>query len=105
MNLTALQQVVNQFMEEKKMKSKPDVRILDLTSEVGELAKEVLKGTNYGQQSFQKTDEFEGELGDVLFSLICLANESECNLNECLNQVLNKYHHRFEKHGRIDSGE
>ena len=105
MNLTTIQKVVNQFAEEKKMKSKPDVRILDLASEVGELSKEVLKGTNYGQQSFQKTDEFEGELGDVLFSLTCLANESECDLVDCLNQVLNKYRDRFERHGRIDSGE
>lgn len=85
MNLTRLQTVVNQFMEEKKMKSKPDVRILDLASEVGELSKEVLTKTNWGQQSFQKIDECEGELGDVLFPLICLANESEGDLGDCLN--------------------
>jgi len=45
-----------------------------LLQRLGEVAKEALKGSAYGQQPFRSTEEWAGELADCFFSLICLAN-------------------------------
>jgi len=70
---------------------------------VGELAKEVLKGNNYGKEDFKLTEEWLTEIGDVFFSLICIANESNIDLEHRLTSVLNKYQNRFSKKGSIES--
>lgn len=92
-----IQNRVKEFMEDKNLKSSIDVRIMDLNSEVGELNKEFIKITNYGKNDFIVNEEFKKEIGDTLFSLLCLANESKINLNECLELVLVKYEKRFKK--------
>ena len=75
-----------------------------MTSEVGELSKEVLKGTNYGSKNFKKTEEWKSEIGDVLFSLICIANQTDTNLEDSLNYVLDKYEKRLAAKGDLGSG-
>jgi len=47
----------------------------------------------YGEQSFKNTEEeaqLGDELADVLFVLICLANQTGINLTEALQQNLEK---------------
>ncbi len=80
-----------------------NVKYIDLTSEVGELGKEILKGNDYGTKEFEKTDDTAMELGDVLFSLICVANELGIDMEEALNAVLTKYANRFETKANIGS--
>ncbi|MBU5485116.1 hypothetical protein KQI86_12300 [Clostridium sp. MSJ-11] len=104
MNLSDIQNKINKFTEDKLINSRVDVRIIDLTSEVGELSKEVLKGTDYGNKQFSITKNWKSELGDVLFSLICIANETNTNLEDCLNYALYKYEKRFESKGDLSSG-
>lgn len=104
MKLKETQQIVEKFVKDKALNGDINVRMLDLTSEVGELSKEILKGTNYGTESFKKTNEWESEIGDVLFSLICIANESNTDLEYCLNYALNKYEKRFSTKGNLSSG-
>lgn len=53
---------------------------------------------------FHKTNGLDSELGDILFSLICIANESNTDLEYCLNYALNKYQHRFSSKGTLSSG-
>lgn len=104
MNLTDFQHKIKKFTKEKGLIATVNIRIIDLASEVGELSKEVLKGTDYGNKEFCLTEEWKSELGDVLFSLICIANETKCDLDECLKHVLNKYEKRFADKGNIGSG-
>ena len=104
MNLLEAQSLVRKFTENKKINSPVEVRIIDLTSELGELSKEVLKGTKYGNKEFEKTEEWDSEIGDVLFSLICIANQTETNLENCLKYVLDKYEKRFTNKGDLGSG-
>jgi len=62
-----------------------------LMEEVGELAR--IMARKYGDQSFKKneTDENLGdEMADVLFVLICLANQTGVNLEEELKKNLEK---------------
>jgi NTP pyrophosphatase (non-canonical NTP hydrolase) len=62
-----------------------------LTEEVGEVARIIAR--QYGEQSFKKSDEgkqLADELADVLFVVICLANQTGVNLTEALEQNLAK---------------
>ncbi len=62
-----------------------------LTEEVGEVARIIAR--KYGEQSFKNEEEsvdLGDELADVLFVLICLANQTGVNLEEALNRNLQK---------------
>jgi len=63
-----------------------------LTEEVGELAR--IMARKYGEQSFKESDkEFDlaDEMADVLFVLICLANQTGIDLDTALkNNLLKK---------------
>ena len=62
-----------------------------LMEEVGEVAR--LMARIYGEQSFKNPDEAHSlgdEMADVLFVLICLANQTGIDLTEALHQNLDK---------------
>ena len=62
-----------------------------LTEEVGEVAR--LISRQYGEQSFKDSDkgkEQADELADVLFVVICLANQTGINLTDALQKNLEK---------------
>lgn len=61
-----------------------------LTEEVGEVAR--IMARQYGEQSFKKNDahNLADELADVLFVLICIANQTGTDLTEALAKNLAK---------------
>jgi len=62
-----------------------------LTEEVGELAR--IMARTYGDQSFKKSDEGKDlgdEMADVLWVLICLANQTGVDLNEAFLKNIEK---------------
>jgi len=61
-----------------------------LTEEVGELAKVIAR--KYGDQSFKKGEEcnLADEMTDVLWVLICLANQTGVNLTEAFQKNIEK---------------
>jgi len=62
-----------------------------LMEEVGELAR--IMARKYGEQSFKESDkkyELEDEMADVLWVLICLANQTGVNLTDALKKNLEK---------------
>ncbi|HEX2534781.1 MAG TPA: nucleotide pyrophosphohydrolase [Chitinophagaceae bacterium] len=62
-----------------------------LTEEVGEVAR--LMSRLYGDQSFKESDkgkELSDELADVLWVLICIANQTGVNLTEALERNFDK---------------
>jgi NTP pyrophosphatase (non-canonical NTP hydrolase) len=99
-----LQNRVAQFVNEHQLEAPPESRLLDLVSELGELAKEVLKGSEYGAAPFRQTPDWQSELGDVFFSLVCLANSTEVDLEAALETVLEKYKTRLDGKGDASSG-
>ncbi|WP_026477816.1 MazG nucleotide pyrophosphohydrolase domain-containing protein [Alkaliphilus transvaalensis] len=103
MELKDIQNKVEVFIKNNNLDATVEVRVLDLVSEVGELAKEVLKGSNYGKKSLALSDEWEKEIGDVLFSLITIANMTSIDLEKSLIVVLDKYKKRMEEKGHIAS--
>jgi len=62
-----------------------------LMEEVGEVAR--IMARQYGEQSFKRSDRevnLADEMADVLFVLICLANQTGINLTEALEKNLEK---------------
>ena len=61
-----------------------------LTEEVGELARVMAR--KYGDQSFKpgEKDNLEEEMADVLWVLLCLANQTGVDLNEALQKSIQK---------------
>lgn len=103
MNLVEMQEKIRKFTKEKDINLNVETRLIDLMSELGELSKEVLIGSKYGQEIFKNSVDFELEMGDVLFSLICIANETNVDLEKNLTRVLNKYQERFSEKDNIGS--
>lgn len=92
-----IQNKIDMFCKENKMESPGEYRLLDLYSEMGEVAKEILKTTNYGRNKYKPNDKIKDELGDVFYSLITVANSYDVDLEEELNKTLNKYNKRIKK--------
>lgn len=103
--LPGYQQQVAQFVADHGLEAGIESRLLDLTSEVGELAKEALKITRYGRKPFFPNDEWEAELADCFFSLLCVANLTGVDLDEALERALDKYEDRLERRGDAGSGQ
>lgn len=62
-----------------------------LTEEVGEVARIIAR--QYGEQSFKKSDQDKNladELADVLFVVMCLANQTGIDLTDALHKNLDK---------------
>ena len=97
-----IQDKIRLFCEKYNLENNIDIRMLDIISEVGELSKEVIKGSNYGKKEFSKTENTDMEFGDVLFSLTVLANKLDVNLGKSLDMALEKYKKRLKK-GKMGS--
>ncbi len=62
-----------------------------LTEEVGEVARVIAR--TYGEQSFKKSDKgkvLSEELADVLFVLICIANQTNIDLEKAFQKNIEK---------------
>lgn len=62
-----------------------------LTEEVGEVAR--IMSRQYGEQSFKESDKHKNlseELADVLFVLICIANQTGIDLEDAFQKNLDK---------------
>jgi NTP pyrophosphatase (non-canonical NTP hydrolase) len=82
----------------------PAVRALDAASELGELAKEILKATGYGERPLAESDGLFEELGDCLFALFNLSNALGLDAADAIAGALSKFEARFQASGRISSG-
>jgi len=71
-----------------------------LTEEVGEVARIISR--KYGDQSFKESEkniDLADEFADVLWVLLCLANQTGVNLTEAFEKNLEKKTRRdFERH-------
>ncbi len=96
-SMKSLQEQVKKFCRENNLNAPVEHRVLDLVSEVGEVAKEILKMSHYGKKPIEYREELKSELGDVLYSLISIANSFDIDMEGALNEVLEKYRKRMQK--------
>ena len=92
-----IQKKVKLFCEKNELNSPIEHRVLDTMSELGEVAKEILKMSDYGDRPIKYNDNLKMELGDLLYSIITIANVFDIDLDEALNEVIRKYEQRILK--------
>lgn len=97
------QERVAAFVAEHELAAPPAYRLLDVVSELGEVAKNATESTDYGG-SPSDLDLDEDELGDVLFALLALAEAVDIDAGEALDTALGKYERRIDSSGRPASG-
>ncbi len=80
----------------------PLSNLAQLTEEVGELA--CILNHKYGdknKKASEEPDDLQGEMGDILFAIICIANDQKIDLDAAFKQVIQKIQtrdaNRFQK--------
>lgn len=92
MTIAEAQQEVDQWINTTGVRYFNELTNLGiLMEEVGELSRLMVR--QYGEQSFKESDkgkELSDEMADVLWVLICLANQTGVNLTEALEKNFEK---------------
>ena len=92
MTIKEAQQLVDDWIKEKGVRYFNELtNTVVLMEEVGELAR--IMAREYGEQSFKKGEEnlnIGDEIADVLFVLICIANQTGIDLTEALQKNIIK---------------
>ncbi|MFZ6051021.1 nucleotide pyrophosphohydrolase [Halocola ammonii] len=91
MTISEAQKAVDDWINEYGVRYFSELtNMAQLTEEVGEVARIISR--KYGDQSSKKGDEGElaDELADVLWVVICLANQTGVDLTEALQKNLEK---------------
>ena len=92
MEISALQQEVDRWIKEVGVRYFNELtNTAVLMEEVGELAR--IMARKYGEQSFKAGEDdskLADEMADVLFVLICLANQTGVNLTEAFQKNMDK---------------
>ena len=92
LSLQGAQEMVDQWIKKYGVRYFNELtNMAILTEEVGELARVIAR--KYGEQSFKNKEEHTSiaeELADVLFVLLCLANQTGTNLEAALIQSIDK---------------
>jgi len=101
MKLEELQKMVEEWVSNPKYSVKyfPPFEICaQLTEEVGEICREVSHLHGYKKKKEgEKTDGLEGEIGDLLFVLACLANSHNIDLVDAFKSSFEKKKNRDSK--------
>lgn len=96
MSLQKSQDEVDQWISQYKIGYfKPLEIIARLAEETGELAREI--NHRFGpkkKKPSEETKEIGDEIADIFFTLICLANSLNINLDKSFNQMMNKLNSR-----------
>lgn len=91
MTIEEAQKTVDQWIE-KYGRRYFDIKtnMIVLTEEVGEMARVIAR--QYGEQSIKENEvlNLEDEMADVLWVLLCMANQSDINLTEALKKNIEK---------------
>lgn len=92
MTIKEAQKIVDQWINETGIRYFNELtNTAILMEEVGEVAR--IMARKYGEQSFKKSDEsidLADEMADVLFVLICLANQTGIDLTSAVQKNLDK---------------
>ena len=90
MKLNSLQKKVDDWIKKYGVRYFDELtNMAQLTEEVGEVARIISR--KYGEQSFKNSDkkvDLAGELSDVLFVLLCLANQTGVDLQKSFDDRL-----------------
>ena len=92
MNIHNAQDAVDEWIAQHGVRYFNELtNMAQLTEEVGEVARIIAR--RYGEQSEKESDKYSDlgeELADVVFVVLCLANQTGINLEEAFQKKLDK---------------
>lgn len=91
MTIKEAQEIVDAWIKEYGVRYFDEMtNMAILTEEVGEVAR--IMARRYGEQSFKEGEkcDLDDELADVLWVLICIANQTGTDLSEALRRNIEK---------------
>ena len=92
MTIKQAQDIVDNWIKEHGVRYFSELtNMAILTEEVGELARIIAR--KFGEQSYKDSDKnmnLSEEMADILFVLICMANQTGVDLTEALEKSLDK---------------
>ncbi|QKQ98792.1 nucleotide pyrophosphohydrolase [Candidatus Nanohaloarchaea archaeon] len=103
MSLREQQNRVSEFLEENDMQAPPEFRIMDFISEAGEIVKDAVKTADYGEAR-EDLKVKEDEIGDVLFSILAVADALDIDAEKAFESAMEKYEERIAEKGDAGSG-
>lgn len=99
MEISALQQKVDEWIKEHGVRYFSELtNMAVLMEEVGELSR--IMSREFGEQSFKAGENADGmadEMADILFVLVCLANQTGVDLEKAMTLNLEKKTNRDHK--------
>lgn len=98
------QSTVAAFVDDHDLDATPEYRLLDLVSEVGELAKDGATSAAYGRSPADFAVASD-EIGDLYFALLAFADAMNVDAEAGLHEALQKYEARIDRHGSPTSPE
>lgn len=101
-------QPLKDFITQYHLETRPAFSLLDIMSELGEVAKELLKGTNYGRgEDTTNRERMREEIGDLMFAVAYLCTLYDVDPEEAMWESVRKFEKRLkgkEREGRGKKG-
>jgi NTP pyrophosphatase (non-canonical NTP hydrolase) len=88
------QRAVAAFVDDHDLETPPAFRLLDLVSELGEVAKDAVESTDYGANPDDVAVSSD-EIGDAVFALLALAEALDVDAGDALAESMEKYERRL----------
>lgn len=87
-----MQHIVDDWIVKNGGYWSPLAMLASVTEELGEIAREINHLENIKiKKENEKKNSLKVEMGDILFSIICIANHYDIDLGEAFNHAIKKY--------------
>ena len=94
MDLQPLQEFINKY----HLETQPAFSLLDIMSELGEVAKELLKSTDYGRRPGDADPvRMREEIGDLMFAVAYLSTLYDVDPEAAMWESVRKFERRLEQ--------
>jgi NTP pyrophosphatase (non-canonical NTP hydrolase) len=91
-NLSHVQKAVDSWINQFEEGYWPPLSMLAaVIEEIGELAREINDREGYKKKRVSNNNSLEMELGDAIYSLVCIANYYQIDLDKAFSAALEKY--------------
>ena len=94
-DMEQMQHIVDDWVIKNGGYWSPLAMLASVTEELGEIAREINHLENIKiKKENEKKSYLKEEMGDIIFSIICIANHYSIDLNEAFNYTIKKYTER-----------
>jgi len=91
-------QPLNEFISRHELETAPAFCVLDITAQLGELSRALLKDTSYGRDSADNENELVREkIGDLMFAVAYLSTRYNVDPEAALWESVQRFERKMEE--------